>query len=92
MVTIGADLHKRSHTVVAVDDNGRRLAERSLSATPAGHLELLAQSVPCPAHARPDRLDRRPDEICGLCDRISEMEMKCNDRALVGRQTVEGVA
>jgi len=41
MVTIGADLHKRTHTVVAVDDNGRRLAERTVSATPAGHLELL---------------------------------------------------
>lgn len=42
MVTIGADLHKRTHTVVAVDDNGRRLAERTVPATPAGHLELLA--------------------------------------------------
>ena len=27
MVTIGADLHKRSHTVVAVDEQGRKLAE-----------------------------------------------------------------
>lgn len=42
MVTIGADLHKRSHTVVAVDDQGRRLAERTVPATPAGHRELLA--------------------------------------------------
>jgi transposase len=42
MVTIGADLHKRWHTAVAVDDNGRRLAERTVRATPAGHLELLA--------------------------------------------------
>jgi transposase len=41
MVTIGADLHKRWHTVVAVDDNGRKLAERTVRATPAGHLELL---------------------------------------------------
>lgn len=41
MVTIGADLHKRTHTVVAVDDNGRRLAERTVPATPAGHLQLL---------------------------------------------------
>ena len=41
MVTIGADLHKRSHTVVAVDERGRRLAERTASATPAGHLTLL---------------------------------------------------
>lgn len=42
MVTIGADLHKRSHTVVAVDDQGRRLAEHTVAATPEGHLELLA--------------------------------------------------
>lgn len=42
MVTIGADLHKRSHTVVAVDEMGRKLAERTVAATPAGHLELLA--------------------------------------------------
>jgi transposase len=41
MVTIGADLHKRSHTLVAVDEQGRKLAERTASATPAGHLALL---------------------------------------------------
>jgi transposase len=41
MVTIGADLHKRTHTVVAVDDNGRKLAERTVPATPAGHPQLL---------------------------------------------------
>lgn len=42
MVTIGADLHKRWHTAVAIDDQGRRLAERTVRATPGGHLELLA--------------------------------------------------
>ena len=42
MVTIGADLHKRTHTLVAVDEHGRRLGERTVAATPAGHLELLA--------------------------------------------------
>ncbi len=41
MVTIGADLHKHSHTLVAVDERGRKLAERTASATPAGHLALL---------------------------------------------------
>ena len=41
MVTIGADLHKRSHTLVAVDARGRKLGERTASATPAGHLALL---------------------------------------------------
>ena len=40
MVVIGADLHKRSHTLVAVDESGRKLAERTANATPEGHLEL----------------------------------------------------
>lgn len=41
MVIIGADLHKRTHTLVAVDEAGRKLAERTAPATPAGHLELV---------------------------------------------------
>lgn len=40
MVTLGADLHKRWHTVVAIDETGRRLAEKTVRATPDGHLEL----------------------------------------------------
>lgn len=40
MVILGADLHKHSHTVVATDMNGRKLAERTVAATAAGHLEL----------------------------------------------------
>lgn len=40
MVTIGVDAHKHTHTAVAVDQTGRRLAERTVPATPAGHLEL----------------------------------------------------
>jgi len=41
MVIIGTDSHKRSHTVVAVDGTGRKLAERTASTSPAGHLELM---------------------------------------------------
>lgn len=41
MVVIGTDSHKRTHTVVAVDGAGRRLAEKTASTAPAGHLELL---------------------------------------------------
>jgi transposase len=40
MVVLGADLHKRSHTVVAIDETGRKLAEKTVSATADGHLEL----------------------------------------------------
>jgi transposase len=41
MVTLGVDAHKRSHTVVAVDDNGRQLGAITVGTTSADHLELL---------------------------------------------------
>ena len=40
MVVLGADLHKRSHTIVVIDATGRQLAEKTIPATDAGHLEL----------------------------------------------------
>ena len=42
MVTFGGDSHKRSHTLVAVDDNGRQVGECTVDANPAGHMEALA--------------------------------------------------
>ena len=44
MVTIGADTHKRSHTLVAVDTAGRQLAETTVPATSAGHLDLVRRA------------------------------------------------
>jgi transposase len=44
MVVIGVDSHKRTHTVVAVDEAGRKIAERTAAATVDGHLELLGWS------------------------------------------------
>jgi len=41
MVIIGTDSHKRTHTVVAVDSNGRKLAEKTVATTADGHLELV---------------------------------------------------
>lgn len=41
MMTIGVDSHKRSHTLVAVDDVGRTVAQTSIEATPDGHVEAL---------------------------------------------------
>ncbi len=41
MVTLGSDSHKRTHTLVAVDGNGRQLGSRTVAATSAGHLEGL---------------------------------------------------
>lgn len=40
MVILGIDAHKRSHTVVAVDEVGRQLAVKTVTATTPGHLEL----------------------------------------------------
>jgi transposase len=42
MVTIGIDAHKRSHTAVIVDEQGRQLAQTTSSGTTSGdHLSLL---------------------------------------------------
>jgi transposase len=41
MVVIGVDSHKRTHTAVATDGTGRKLAEKTVVATSAGHLELV---------------------------------------------------
>src|SRR5215472_9882858 len=42
MVTIGADAHKRTHTFVAVDEVGRKLDEKTVTATSDGHLQAVA--------------------------------------------------
>ncbi len=42
MVIIGIDAHKRSHTVVAVDEQGRQLAQRTTGTTSSDHFALLA--------------------------------------------------
>jgi len=42
MVIIGIDAHKRSHTVVVADAQGRQLAQRTTGTTSAAHLELVA--------------------------------------------------
>ena len=42
MVTFGIDAHKRTHTIVAVDDAGRQLAEMTTKATTTrDHLKIL---------------------------------------------------
>lgn len=41
MVVIGADSHKRTHTVVAVDQVGRRVGVTTVRTNRDGHLELL---------------------------------------------------
>ena len=41
MVVLGTDAHKRSHTVVAVDEAGAEIASVTVAATPEGHLRLV---------------------------------------------------
>jgi transposase len=41
MVVIGTDVHKRTHTFVAVDDLGRKLGETTVAATTSGHHRAL---------------------------------------------------
>lgn len=41
MVVVGADVHKRTHTFVAVDEVGRKLGEKVAKATRTGHAEAV---------------------------------------------------
>lgn len=41
MVVVGADVHKQTHTFVAVDGGGRRLGEKVVTATSDGHAEAV---------------------------------------------------
>jgi transposase len=42
MVVLGVDAHKRSHTIVAVDELGRKLGQRTAGTSSDDHLSLLA--------------------------------------------------
>jgi transposase len=41
MVVVGADVHKRTHTFVAVNGVGRKLGQKAVKATSAGHIEAI---------------------------------------------------
>jgi hypothetical protein len=55
MVVVGADVHKRTHTFVAVDEVGRKLGEKVVAATNAGHAEAVmwARELWCSATCSP---------------------------------------
>lgn len=42
MVVVGADVHKRTHTFVAVDEVGRHLGQLTVAATAKGHRKAIA--------------------------------------------------
>jgi transposase len=48
MIILGVDAHKRTHTLVAVDEVGRKLGERTVSATQEGHLDAITWSARWP--------------------------------------------
>lgn len=76
MVTFGGDTHKRTHTVVAVDGNGRQLGECTVAATPLGHLEALAW-----ARQWPER--RWALENCRHLSRVFERDLLNAGEAVV---------
>ena len=41
MVVVGADVHKRTHTFVAIDEVGRKIGEKVVAATSSGHAEAV---------------------------------------------------
>ena len=41
MVIIGVDAHKATHTLLAIDDVGRKIGEKTVAAHTEGHLEAL---------------------------------------------------
>ncbi|MFD1938305.1 IS110 family transposase [Nonomuraea mangrovi] len=48
MIVIGVDAHKRTHTLVAVDEVGRKLGERTIRATPDGNMEAATWATRWP--------------------------------------------
>jgi hypothetical protein len=41
MVVIGVDAHKRTHTLVVLDEIGRKLGERTVTASGDGHFAAV---------------------------------------------------
>jgi hypothetical protein len=41
MVIVGVDAHKATHTMVAIDDVGRKIGEKTVAANTEGHLDAL---------------------------------------------------
>src|SRR5512133_2631204 len=51
MVTLGVDAHKRTHTIVAVDQRGRQLAVKTIGTNTKDHLGLLRWAEQIPSRA-----------------------------------------
>lgn len=64
MVVVGADVHKRAHTFVAVGEVGRKLGEKVVKATTDGHRQAVHGVVSNSASTWCGRL-----RIAGICRR-----------------------
>ena len=72
MVTLGVDAHKRSHTIVAIDGQGRQLAVKTVATTTKDHLGLLAWAEHSPTQTVKSSAPSRIVVICpggwsGIC-------------------------
>jgi transposase len=92
MVTLGTDTHKRSHTIVAADEQGRQVGQVTVKATPAGHLAALgwASQWPERAWAVEDcrHLSRRLErDLLGAGERVVRVPPKLMAGARRGART-----
>jgi transposase len=69
IVILGIDAHKQTHTVVLVDDCGRKLGERTVKTTTQDHLDLLVWA------ARFGAERRWAFEDCRTCHAGSERDL-----------------
>ena len=53
MAVIGVDAHKRTHTLVVLDEVGRKLGERTVAATSEGHFAAVRWTGQWPARSWP---------------------------------------
>ena len=60
MVVVGSDVHKRTHTFVAVDEAGRKVGELTVKADPKGHDKAIVW-----AHKRFDDGSPGPSRTVG---------------------------
>lgn len=76
MIVIGVDAHKRTHTLVAADEVGRPVGQRTVPATPEGHQDAVAW-----ARQWPDR--RFALEDCRTLTRRLESDLLCSGHHVV---------
>lgn len=75
-ITIGADSHKRTHTFVAVDELGAKVAEKTVAATSDGHLDALRWATTWPQR-------RWALEDCRHLTRRLESDLLCVGEAVL---------